>query len=147
MTRKVLQFSPFHNNNFISNFKEKSELFNKHFSEQCSFIHNKNTMPSVFTPLTHDLLSSFQFTGDNMKSIINKLDSNKSVGHNMISIRMIKLYGDSIYKPLKMVFKSCLNQGVSPAERKKTNVVPVYMKGDHQCVKNYLPVSLLLVLR
>ena len=34
----------------------------------------------------------------------------------MISIRMIKLCGDSIYKPLEMIFKFCLNQGIFPAE-------------------------------
>ena len=48
----------FHNNNFISNFKEKSELFNEHFSKQCSLLQNKSTITSVFTPLTHNLLSS-----------------------------------------------------------------------------------------
>ena len=30
----------------------------------------------------------------------------------MISIRMIRLYDDSIYKLLEMSFKSCLNQGM-----------------------------------
>ena len=46
----------FHNNNLISNFKEESELFNEHFSEQCSLMQNKITIPSAFTPLTHNLL-------------------------------------------------------------------------------------------
>ena len=96
----------FYNNNFISNFKEKSELFNEHFSEQCSLIQSKSTIPSVFTPLTHNLLSSFQFTGDEIKSVINKLDPNKAHGHDLTSIRMIKLCGDSIHKPLEMIFKS-----------------------------------------
>ena len=63
----------------------------------------------------------------------------------MINVRMIKLCGDSIYKPLEMIFKSCLNQGVFPAEWRKANVVPVYKKGNHQYVKNYKPVSLLSV--
>ena len=36
----------------------------------------------------------------------------------MISICMIKLCGDSIYKPLKVIFKSCLNLGIAPAEWK-----------------------------
>ena len=63
----------------------------------------------------------------------------------MISIRMIKLCGDSFFKPSEMIFKSCLNQGIFQAERKKDNVVPVYKKGDNQCVKNYRPVSLLPV--
>ena len=96
----------FHNNNLISNFKEKSKLFNEHFSEQCSLIQNKSTIPSVFTLLTHNLLSSFQFTAKDIKSIINKLDPNKVAGHNMISVRMIKLRGNSIYKPLEMILKS-----------------------------------------
>ena len=54
----------------------------------------------------------------------------------MISIRMIKLCGDSISKPLEMIFKSCLNQGIFPAKWKIANVAPVHKKGDHQCVKN-----------
>ena len=108
-------------------------------------IQNKSTIRSVFIPLTHNLLSSFQFTADDIKSVTNKLDPNKAHGHDMISIRMIKLCGDSIYKPLGMIFKSCLNQGIFSAECKKANVVPVYIKGDHQCVKNDRPVSLLPV--
>ena len=44
-----------------------------------------------------------------------------------------------------MISKSCLNQDIFPAEWKKANLVPVYKKEDHQCVKNYRLVSLLLV--
>ena len=135
----------FHNNNFTSNFKEKNKLFNEYFYEEYSLIQNKSTTPSVFTPLTHNLLSSFQFTADDIKSIINKLDPNKAHGHDTISIRMIKLCGGSVYKPLEMIFKSSINQDIFPAERKKADVVPVYKKGNHQCVKNYRSVSLLPV--
>ena len=74
----------FRNNNFISNVREKRELFNEHFSEQCSLIQNKSVIPSVFTPLTHNLLSSFQFTGDDIKSIINKLDPNNALTHTFM---------------------------------------------------------------
>ena len=44
-----------------------------------------------------------------------------------------------------MILKSCLNQRIFPEEWKKANVVPVHKKGDHQCVKNYRPASLLPV--
>ena len=108
-------------------------------------IQNKSTIPSVFKPLTHNLLTSFQFTCDDIKSIINKWDPNKAHGHDMISIYMIMWCGDTVYKPLEIIFKSCLNQGIFPAEWKKANVVPVYKKGDHQCVENYRPVFLLPV--
>ena len=70
-------------------------------------------MPSVFTPLSHKLPSSFQFTANDISSVLRKLDPNKSHGHNMLSICTIKFCADSIYKPLEMIlnlFKSCLNQ-------------------------------------
>ena len=63
----------------------------------------------------------------------------------MISIRMIKPCGISIYKPLQTIFQNCLYSGKFPSERKKANVVPTFKKGDKQCIKNCRPVSLLPV--
>ena len=108
-------------------------------------IQNKSTIPSVFKPLTYNLFSSFQFTTDDIKSIITKLDPNKAHGHDMISICMIILCGDSIYISLEIIFKSCLNQDIFPAEWKKADAVPVHKKGNHQCAENYRPVFLLPV--
>ena len=144
--KKISVIPPlFHNSNFISNSTEKSELFNEHFSGKCSLIQTKSTIPSVFTPLTHNLLSLLQFTADD-KSIMNKLDPNKAHSHDMISVRMIKFCSDSIYKPLEIIFKYCLNQGIFPVKWKNANVVTVHKKGNHECVKNCRPVSLLPVL-
>ena len=44
----------------------------------------------------------------------------------MISIRMRKLCDKSICKPLTIIFKSCLMQGIVPSKWKKTNVVPIH---------------------
>ena len=64
-------------------------------------IQNRSTFS--FTPLTHKSLSSFRFSANDIKIIINKLAPNKAHGH-MINIRMINLRGDSIYKPLETTF-------------------------------------------
>ena len=49
-------------------------------------------------------------------------------GHDMIIIRMLKLYGPSLCEPLSIIFKSCLRQMKFPMEWKKTNVVPIQKK-------------------
>ena len=60
----------------------------------------------------------------------------------MISIRMLKLCGEAICRPLNVIFKTCLNTGKFASEWKKGNVAPIHKK-DKQNVKNYRPVSLL----
>ena len=61
----------------------------------------------------------------------------------MINIRMLKLCGEAICRPLDIIFKTFLNTGKFPSEWKKSNVVPIHKKDDKQNVKNYRPVSLL----
>ena len=56
---------------------------------------------------------------------------------------MIKLCGNSICKPLSIIFKDSLSEGKFPHEWKKANVVPVYKKGNKQSLENYRPISLL----
>ena len=61
----------------------------------------------------------------------------------MLSIRMIKLCGNSICKPCSIIFNDYLNEGKFPHEQKKANVVPVHKKGNKQSLKNYRLISLL----
>ena len=77
---------------------------------------------------------------------IKNLDPNKSDGHDILSIRIFKLCGESIYKPLNLIFKSCLETDQFPSDWKKANVVPVFKKGDKQLLKNYRPISLLPII-
>ena len=41
----------------------------------------------------------------------------------MLSIRMLKLCGESIYKPLNLIFKSCLDTGQFRLIEKKVMLV------------------------
>ena len=62
---------------------------------------------------------------------------NKAHGHDMISIRMLKICGDSIYKPLRLTFRASLDQENFPLSWKKANVVPIHKKNNKQSIKNY----------
>ena len=61
----------------------------------------------------------------------------------MISTRMPKIYGNSIYKPLQLIFRSCIENGEFLSKWKKANVVLGYKKGNKQTLENNSPVSLL----
>ena len=114
----------FHENKFVTDFKEKAELFNALFAKQCSLIKNSSKLPSHLHYLTDNRLSSVSFSQDDIAKIIQNLDPNKAHGHDNISIRMLKICGSSIYKPLEMIFKQCIETSVFPSEWKKANIVP-----------------------
>ena len=102
--KKIPVISPLFHNNFICNFKEKSELFNEHFSEKCPLIQNTIYTTKYysfnFAPLTHKSISLFWFSGNDIKSTINMLDPNKVHGQDMISICMIRFCGDSLLQTI-----------------------------------------------
>ena len=131
----------FHENKFITNFEKKAELFNTFFAKQCTLLNDSSVLPYNLAKLTNKSLDTVNFSTDYISKIINNLDPNKAHGHDMLSIRMIKLCGNSICKPLSIIFNDCLKEGNFPSDWKK--VVPVHKKGDKQCLKNYRPISLL----
>ena len=105
----------FHENKFITNFKEKAELFNTFFANQCTLLNNSSVLPNNLAKLTNKSLDTVNFSTDDISKIINNLDPNKAHGHDMLSIRMIKLCGNSIWKPLSIIFNDCLKEGNFPS--------------------------------
>ena len=133
----------FHQNSYINKCKDKAELFNKFLANQCTLINNSSVLPSPLFKRTENVISSINFGSDDIARIIHNLDPNKAHGHDMISIRMLKICGNSIYNPLQLIFRSCIENGKFPSKWKKANVVPVHKKDNKQTLKNYRPVSLL----
>ena len=119
-----------HDDKFITNFKEKAEIFNNFFVKQCSLINTDSDLPPFLSKKIHKSLSTIHFTSDDILKITKNLDLNKAHGHDMISIRMIEIYDVSICKPLELIFRSCLESEKFPNEWKKANVVPAHKKGD-----------------
>ena len=57
-------------NCFITNFKEKAELFNSFLADQCSLMSNASKLPSNFTLYADNLPSTVTFSQDIIGKII-----------------------------------------------------------------------------
>ena len=101
--KKILCISPvFHGDKYVFDFQEKSETFNSFFADQCPLIWNGSVLPSELPLQTDSTLFSCHFAKEGIFRIINKPDPNKAHGHDEISIRMLKICGDSNSRPLNI---------------------------------------------
>ena len=75
--RKIPVIPPlFHNNKFVTDFKEKAELFNSFFAKQCSLIKNESKLPPRLHFLTDKRLSTAKFVNNDILKIIQILNPN-----------------------------------------------------------------------
>ena len=117
----------YHSNNYITDFKEEAQIFNDFFAKQYTLVENSSKLPTNSFKRANNLLSTISFTKDDIAKIIKNLNPNKAHGFDMISIRMIKICGEPILKPLELIFKSCLENGKFPNEWKKL-MLPQFIK-------------------
>ena len=134
---------PFHNNKFISNSRDKADFFNIFFARQCTLIDKASEIPPRLNIKTTKILSLILVTKANIAKIITNLDPNKAYGHDMISTRKLKLYGDSVLPFLELIFKSVLKVVPFPPNGKCKYSSGAHKKGDKQSLKNYQPIQLL----
>ena len=98
----------YHHDKFECDLKEKSKIFNNYFAQQCSMINNNSAVLESILYWTDASLTKIVFTTDDIANIIKNLDSNKSHGHDNISMHMLKICIVSICKPLEVIFRICL---------------------------------------
>ena len=106
-------------NNFVNNFQKKAETFNEFFAKQSTVVSNSSKLPIVFIRKTGKYLSTVTFYENLIKKAIRNLDPNKAHGHDMLSIRMLKICDDSLCGPLGLILQFCLENGKFPSEWKK----------------------------
>ena len=98
----------------------KACVFNKFLAEQCRLLKNGSVLP----------VSSLDFNEDKILKIIRALNIYKAHDYDNISIRMIKICGKPLTKPLIILFKNSIKSCHYPDIWKRSNIIPVHKKND-----------------
>ena len=130
------------NENFAFTDIEKANLLNTYFVSISSIENNNAALPEL-TLLTDSVIETIEVTENEIIEIINTLMSNKAVGEDLISHRVLKNIKLSIAKPLCKLFNKSLLAGTFPDQWKMAIVMPLFKKGDVNSTTNYRPISLL----
>ena len=116
---------------------QKYELFDQFF-------------PSVFKPSENiniknckkSALNTVLVTEEVIRKMLLGLDENKTSGPDNIGNIFLKNL-PRLSKILKLVFQTCLNEGLFPKEWKFSEVTPIFKEKDKADVTQYRPISLL----
>ena len=127
---------------FISNFKQKAQIFIEYFADQCKIYDNGSVLPTL-RKRTDKNLVNIDISELQIVNIIMKLNPNKSHGYEGISIAMLQLCSHEIANQLKIIFQHSLSSGCFPDNWKLTNVQPIHKKGSRQQKTYYRSISLL----
>ena len=142
--KKICNIPPLiESDKYISNFKEKSDIFNNYFAIQCRPLETDSVLPDNLPLRTPNSLPYININKTKIIEIIDKLNSNKAHGFDGLSIAMLKLCSIEVSTPLFLIFKACMDSGTFPSQWKKANVQPVHKKNSRQQKSNYRPISLL----
>lgn len=71
------------------------------------------------------------------------MQSNKAMGHDEISIKILKQNIDILCYPLEKIFNKSFLTGAYPELLKIGRVVPLYKGGDPNLIENYRPITIL----
>ena len=116
-----------------SDFRQKANYLNEFFAPKCTPLNNGSTLPHSLSNTPTVEFSFFQFNDQDILKIIGVLHVNKTHVCDDIWIHMVKIFYQSVVKPLSIIYQNRLNIGIW----KKSNIVPGHKKGDKQVVKNY----------
>ena len=98
-------------------YSEKAEIFNKYFAAQCTPLGESDELPNIL-PKTNLSLTTLHVSEEKILAIIRGFDPNKSSGWDNLSPRMLKMCHSSIVSPLKIIFETCIREGVFPEKWK-----------------------------
>lgn len=105
-------------------------------------IHSNEPAPLLPPPI----INSFAFREITTAEIIamtRQMQSNKAMGHDEISINILKANIDILCHPLEKIFNKSFYSGSYPEQLKIGRVVPIFKGEDPNCVENYRPITIL----
>lgn len=119
-----------------------ANAFNVYYSNVASKLigpdAREGTLPTESCTFSMFLTS---VTENDVTLAISKLKNKKCCGHDDITDDIVKRCHVPLLKPLQHLIQASFEQGIFPTRLKISKVLPLYKKGDKQCMGNYRPVA------
>lgn len=143
------------NRKSVSQMKNNSspDTFNKFFVETVKDICNNmgaytNNNPANNVPFNNNssLTGWAPVSPEQIVNIVNGFSNSNSQDIYGINIQVMKKTIKCMSEPFARIINACLQDGSFPDSMKLSRTIPVFKKGDPDCLTNYRPISLIPML-
>ena len=117
---------------------ERATLLNEAFSSKLSDPH-VSRLPDAPSYDNLDTLSRLRMSESAVRSALLSIASNKACGTDNISARVIRERAEELVVPLTKICAASVSSGVFPEKCKEANIIPIFKKGDKNCLKTTGP--------
>ena len=131
-----------HNNKYIFDDAEKTELFGIHFSEIFNNICGSNYDEPPLLINNDNTLDDIDFDILSVANTLKALPNKNSSTHEDISYKILRNCYDIFAPTLCELFRISLDSGDIPEEWKHSTIIPIFKNGNKSHIQNYRPISL-----
>jgi hypothetical protein len=78
-----------------------------------------------------------------VRQILLSLKNSYSIGHDNLSVNMLKTCCHELAGPLCLIFNKSMVDGIVPDDLKIAKIIPVYKSDEKKVISNYRPISIL----
>ncbi len=135
--------------NLITDIKMMANCFNNFFTSIGRKLADKIPNAALRQQQARRCDSSFKFpkvTSEFVLKQLNNLPTNKAIGLDGISGRLLKHAGSAICTSLTYIMNQSLSQAKFPTDWKQAKVIPIFKSGSPNETNNYRPISILPIL-
>jgi len=128
----------------LSQCKKLLRSSNKYFASvfTAEDVSNVPRAAKVFNGEIGDRLLDVEFGDDDVRRKLLKVREDKAMGADDIAPRLLFHIIDEICRPLWLLFRKSLDEGIVPVDWRRANVSPLHKSGSRSLAGNYRPVSL-----
>ena len=129
----------------IGTTQEMVEEFNNYFvtvfSAQQKETHHADT-ETADSVQEAPTLHNIEFSESEIRSKLMRIRDDKASGVDEIMPKLLKSISEEISRPLWIIFRKSIDEGVIPDDWKTANVIPLFKSGSRSRAENYRPISL-----
>ena len=121
---------------------DKCNILNDYFCSISDLQDEQTPLPD-FDDRGRSTLIDIDIQYQEIADVISLLNTNKAVGLDRISNRLLKEVMHEVAHPLCLLFNKSLQERKFPKNWKLAHVIPIFKSGDKSLVSNYRPIALL----